>query len=272
MHNRSYYNDLLIKKQKNKGVDAEYFWDSRAENYSKMQNKQREGMPPKVIEHLIRNKLIDKKTKVLDIGGGSGRYAIPLAQVADRVVLTDISAKMLEYAEANAKKEGLDNLEYVKLDLDKANIREMGWNEKFDLVFASMCPAIRNEQALDKMMEASKGSCYIGQYIAMTDNIIEAIMGELDLSRRDDPHNDRDSVYAIFNILWLKGYEPEISYIREETEEEIAFEELKKMYGDKYAPIAKERNKDLDKIFLSLGDHLILKRKRTLALIWWKVR
>lgn len=274
MHNISDYNNLLTykSKQRNMDVDMESYWDSRAEGFSNTQNNQKEELPSKVINHLIENNLLKRNSKVLDICGGSGRYAIPMAKVAEKVTVTDISSNMLEYAQLNAEKEELDNLEYVKLDLDKANIGEMGWYKNFDLVFASMCPAIRNEDGLDKMIEASKGSCYIGQYIERTDNISENIMKELHISDTKDPHNDRDSVYGIFNMLWLKGYNPMINYVKEETEEKITLEEIKETYGKRYASLAKEQDKDLDKIILDLGKGTTLSKKRTLAIIHWEVK
>ena len=272
MNKISYYEEIWKKDHKN-GSKMESTWDARAESFSSAQNRSLEATPEKVVEHLLNNKLIDENSRVLDIGGGSGRYAIPISEKVKQVVLTDISSKMLKYAAENAEQAGVSNIEYLKFDLEEANIKEVGWDKKFDLVFATMCPAIRDETALDKMILASKKSCFIGQYIQTTNNISQAIMKALNISNKKDPHNDKDAVYAIFNILWLKGHEPSISYVKEERVEEFTVDAAFKKYASPYAQEAEERNIDLKKLMIDLSNDnkVTVTTKKNLALIHWDV-
>lgn len=46
----------------------------------------------------------------LDIGAGAGRYALPLARLAGRVIALDPSEGMLETLEADAREHGIDNV------------------------------------------------------------------------------------------------------------------------------------------------------------------
>lgn len=63
--------------------------------------------------HVARLIDISPATRVLDIGGGAGRFAIPLAQRAAHVTLVDISEALLARAERRARELGLSNLTFV---------------------------------------------------------------------------------------------------------------------------------------------------------------
>lgn len=268
----SYYEELLYKKKRHEDVEA--VWDARAKEFSDAQNNQVDMIPLEVTKYLVDNNILQEETTILDIGGGSGRYAIPMAKVAQKVTITDISNNMLKYAEENAQKNGVNNIEYVKLDFNTANIEEIGWQGKYDVVFAAMCPAIKSAKDIDKMIAASKGSCCIGQFIERTDNIATGIMRALDISDADDPHNDRAAAYAFFNILWLKGYEPRITYFKEDTIGEYDLEEIKDSYINKYSAIAEEKNKNVEEIIsrFAINNKITVSKKKTVALIYWEIQ
>jgi cyclopropane fatty-acyl-phospholipid synthase-like methyltransferase len=54
--------------------------------------------------------------RALDFGCGVGRLTIPIARRSGQTVGVDISAKMLEVAEQNARNFELDNLQFIKGD------------------------------------------------------------------------------------------------------------------------------------------------------------
>lgn len=77
---------------------------------------------------------------VLDIGGGTGVFAIPLARVVKKVVVVDPSEGMLKILEQKAEKEGLDNIVCVmkrweEISNDKAI--ELNDGKPYDAVLAS---------------------------------------------------------------------------------------------------------------------------------------
>lgn len=65
----------------------------------------------------------------LDFGCGVGRIAIPLARTCDRVVGVDVSQSMLSQAQANAERDGLDNIDFRQSDDTLTRVPET-----FDLV------------------------------------------------------------------------------------------------------------------------------------------
>lgn len=267
----NYYANLLKKKERHE--DAEAFWDSRAEDFATSQNNQKDEMPSQVIKYMQENNLLQEDTTVIDIGGGAGRYAIPMAELVEKVTITDISSQMLKYAQENARKAGLDNLDYVKLDIKTADIKKMAWQGKYDLAFAVMCPAVRNEAGLDKMTALSKNHCCIGQFVERINSVTARIKEALDIPNRHDPHNDREILYAFFNILWLKGFNPRIGYFGAESEEEFTVEEILAEYSKEYNEQAREKDLDLTKIIASfaVNGKINLYKKRTLALMSWQV-
>jgi ubiquinone/menaquinone biosynthesis C-methylase UbiE len=75
-----------------------------------------------------------KGKKYLDLGCGSGRYAINLARLGAKVVGLDFSAAMLELAKAYAKEEGVSSkVKFVETDMNR-------WmdetDQHFDAAFA----------------------------------------------------------------------------------------------------------------------------------------
>lgn len=59
------------------------------------------------------DRFIDEQSKILDVGGGPGRYAIYLAKKNNKVTLLDLSVKNIELARRNAKIEGVELEDYI---------------------------------------------------------------------------------------------------------------------------------------------------------------
>jgi len=70
---------------------------------------------------------------VLDAGGGTGRWSIPMAEAGCSVHLVDISDRMLERAEEKIRAKSLQD----RITVRKGDITELAYaDEKFDMVFA----------------------------------------------------------------------------------------------------------------------------------------
>ncbi|HEX2947574.1 MAG TPA: class I SAM-dependent methyltransferase [Clostridia bacterium] len=77
------------------------------------------------IEFEITKKAMDqyigKKSEVLDVGGGPGRYSIYLAQQGHSVTLFDLAENLVRQAEENARKAGADIRQFIT-----GNVLELG--------------------------------------------------------------------------------------------------------------------------------------------------
>ena len=76
----------------------------------------------------------DRELSVIDLGTGSGAIALALAheRPQTRVIATDTSAQALELAEANARRLGLANVEFMKSDWYERVV-----DRRFDLIAAN---------------------------------------------------------------------------------------------------------------------------------------
>lgn len=85
---------------------------------------------PITLSHI--NKHIGKDPlKILDVGGGPGRYSIELAKLGHEVFLLDLSEENIEYAKIMAKKMNVNIMKYIVGDACNLAVFE---DKKFDLV------------------------------------------------------------------------------------------------------------------------------------------
>lgn len=129
--------------------DREY-WDMRGRSFPGYRSG--DEFREKTIE-TIRNHGVDfSGAHVLDLGCGAGSYAVPLAQMAGMVTALDISPVMLERVRSSAAELGITNINYVECDWAEYEVKE-----KFDIIFCSRCPAIKDPAALRKVCNALSG-------------------------------------------------------------------------------------------------------------------
>lgn len=268
-----FYEQLLHPKNVRES-DPETHWDARAEGFHAAGRlKLRAELPGKLISYLQSRQFLTSTGSVLDIGCGSGRYALAMARNARHVTAADISGNMLSYLQQDAHSAGLQNIETIKSDWSQSDISALGWEKRFDLVMAVMCPAVKSAPALKKMSRAAKGHCLIGQFITAHDTLTDLIYRQLNLTVPADPHNDRNAVYALFNLLWLDGLEPEITYLRENSETSLTLEQALSHCTRRLSDETELHRKIEHILADQLEDGLIkTSGSSTLALILWKAK
>jgi S-adenosylmethionine-dependent methyltransferase len=99
------------------------------------------------------NKHIKKTNKVLDIGGGPGKYAIELSKKVDEITLFDLSEKNIELAKLKAKEIKANIKDFVVGDARDLSQFE---NSSFDIVlnFGPMYH-LHNEKDREKTIKES---------------------------------------------------------------------------------------------------------------------
>lgn len=143
-------------------------WNQRADHFGKPRDggdeKKRQKKASDILSLLKEAGFSPKGASILDIGCGPGALSIPLAKAGAKVTAMDIASGMLDRLKVAAKKEKLDitTLEgsWYSADIDKLKFRK-----KFDLVIASMTPAVRDLETFDRMMACSKKYCYYSNFI-----------------------------------------------------------------------------------------------------------
>jgi len=251
------------------------FWDNRADEFNKLVSQgNSDERIKKIVEFLLHNNLLTKDSSVLDIGCGPGRFAVEFAKQSTDVTGLDISDKMLDYAVKNAEVEDLTNVSFKNLNWDEVNLDEYGWRKKYDLVTAINSPGIHDQITLEKMIDASKGYCFLSNFVDRTDSVQDIIRTEV--LQLNEVRFYSNTVYSIFNILWLSGYYPSIAYIDTDREHARTVEEASIYYGTLFETennSGDEKN-DLIRSYLekiSVNGFVREKVHSKTAWIFWKV-
>ena len=114
---------------------------------------------------------------VLDIGAGTGEYSLRFARLCQNVTALEICPASIRVMEKRAEDHAIQNLR-----IDQAPWEDYETDQSFDLVFASLCPAICTVEELRRMEALSKRSCAIVTVMpGSVDRHRRKMMQELDL-------------------------------------------------------------------------------------------
>lgn len=92
------------------GLKREDYWAGRAAQYARSIREIDRDDP---FVGLVLERVTPDST-VIDVGAGTGRHAIRLAQVARKVIAIDPSKAMLSYLRQDAERLGLENIEVIE--------------------------------------------------------------------------------------------------------------------------------------------------------------
>jgi len=184
-------------------------WDNRADRIAK---RLAPGKKERLIEDLYG--MLDeagfhaKGSRVLDIGCGPGALSIPLARAGAQVTSLDISSKALHYVRETADLEGL-SIEPVECSWWTADIDDLGFRNKFDLVIGSMTPSIKDVETFDRMTACSRNYCYYSGSVPGGKNRVHSDLYKKIL-KTDHPHESQGGSRFgyYFMYVYLNGYRP----------------------------------------------------------------
>ncbi len=189
----------------------EKFWDERAEEFNSKDIEEKESRDFISILEFIEANKNSKFKNVLDIGCGTGFYSRKFSEISECVTSVDISENMLEYAKKNLKSKCKNNVKFVKKAWPDLSLEEFKWKEKFDLVFASMTPAVDSYEDLIKMIDCGTNLYFLSGFVERKDSLKNEISEIILGCHNDKPYGNK--MYSALNILWNMGYYPKISYV-----------------------------------------------------------
>lgn len=213
----------------------EKIWDERAEDFAAKPLPGKETHP--FLRYLYEKVPLDKTMSVLDIGCGAGQLSLALAGKVREAVGTDVSGKMAEAAGRLAEWERIRNVKFFQQDWQAADLDVLGFRGRFELVFAHMTPAVADYETLDKMNACAKEHCILVKPARRSDAVQDAAFAQAGIFSQKEQLDD--AIANTFTYLWLKGYEPELSYRKEEWKSERSLESMKKWCVDR-AKLQKE--------------------------------
>jgi SAM-dependent methyltransferase len=213
--------------------------------------------------------------RVADIGCGPGYYVTEFARTASHVLGVDISDRMLDYAQEHARQAGVENVSWQTADFPQhTDVAALGWEKNFDLVFASVTPAFTGPEALELMHRMSRAYCFHNGWFSRTNTLTDELSRRI-TGKQPDPDEPRESVYALFNILWLMGCQPAINYYHEESEDVVAVtEERTEYYADRVLSESSPEARNAIRIELekmSRTGELVERLQVVFAWIFWHI-
>jgi len=127
------------------------FWNSRAGTFPRYEAG--DNTYEARMLRLAREHGVDFRGKsVLDVGCGSGMYTLRLAMEAASVTAVDVSDEMLRILMQDAAAMGITNIRPVCSDW-----QHFKSDERYQIVFASMTPALGDDAAREKLLRHAGG-------------------------------------------------------------------------------------------------------------------
>jgi SAM-dependent methyltransferase len=202
-------------------------WNARACGYAQhTDTEESRERHDRVLDWLERRDALQAHFRVLDIGAGPGNYAVTLSSRVAEVVAVEPAASMAGILKQRIEKQSIGNVRIKQKTWEEVSLAAEGWQEAFDLVFASMCPGVGTPDTLTKMVEASKNFCFLsgwsgsrwGKWGLSQSELWPRIFGE---PLEDYPS---DILYS-FGLLYALGYRPELRFLRPQVHLELDPEE-----------------------------------------------
>lgn len=135
---------------------------------------------------------------VLDAGGGTGRWAIPIAKKGCRVILLDISEKMLNIARQRVEAEGLTD----SIKIQKSDMRRLDYpDDTFDLVLSEHTLFLfdQPDQMVSELVRVSKRGAHI--ILSAQNRLVQALA-----HLPDDPTANPEILQKAYKVLHRKQY------------------------------------------------------------------
>ena len=166
---------------------------------------------------------------VLDIGAASGVFSIPFAEKGANVTAIEPSPDLAMMLDNNAKSNSVQ-VKVIQKTFEEISIDK---NEQlYDLVFASMCPAMKDWDMIERALSYAKKYCYLSMMAGPKENqLMDEILLNIGLKQREIGSSD---MAYLQQLLYLNGYTYQILIEKQiKTEKigvDIAINNLKKWF------------------------------------------
>lgn len=165
-------------------------------------------------------------TTIIDVGCGTGRYALALAERAGAVHGIDFSGKMIDHAWKAARERDCDNVSFGVGDF-----RTMELIGQYDIAIAHLTPAICDGETFGKLQSLARKQVFVAKPTQKTDSVLDPVMHLL--GREQRRKGTGDDVLRMFALAWLGGSVPSVRHYRDKWTSTRTFEEACRLYGDR---------------------------------------
>lgn len=240
----------------------------RAEAYDAASKRKNEARPDQLLEFVKQQ--LRPEDSVIDIGAGTGRWTVPIANVVSRVTAVDPSSHMLALLNRNAEQAGVSS---------KITTVQAAWEtaavECHDVAicFHAMYMSTDFAAFIRKMEGCARRTCYLGLRHFPIDGIIQELCTTIYGTRHDSPN-----FVVGYNALYQMGIYANV--LVEDFRQNWTDTSLDEAFARAKRHLRLEETTEHDSLIRStLKRRLVLKNAvyewpdgMSTAMVWWKVR
>lgn len=220
------------------------------------------------VEFEITKKYLDKYipegSRILDIGGGPGRYSIYLSTKGHKVTLLDLAPKHIEVAKEKAAENKVELQDYIQgnaLELDKYNLGQFDVILLMGPLYHLISEADRKKSVEDALKHLKPGGILIASFISVYAPFIDTIKNSIEqfenadevLCYFDDGENKDGEEFT--TAYFIKPEEAQ-KFMSEFNIEQLAFvgmEGLSSVVEQKINELPEEKFKEYIKVLYALS-------------------
>ena len=178
----------------------------------------------RVSEFMLQEDILRSSYTLLDVGAGTGAYSIEFAKRCVGVTTLDMNGDSLAVLRDRARQCGLGNINVVN-----APWEEYRNEDKFDVAFSAMCPAICNQEELLRLESITEHTaCLLTVTCGSYEKHRKQLMRQLLLKK---PEGMVTEALHYYNVLYLMGRQPSIKTWSEQFESRATVGELMERYS-----------------------------------------
>lgn len=211
--------DTSFNAKRRRDVPALDYWNRVSSRMARQTQEQHTGRRVrKVIGWLQQQGVEIRKKEILDIGAGTGTFTLPFLEQGAHVTALEPAPAVMEKLVQEVEKREFSQITYLDTPWENINPAAANLARKFDLVFASLVPGIRNTETLEQMIAASREWCFLCAFAGQRsstarDELWQILMGEA------MPLPEHEVIVPL-NYLYASGYTPSLEVWNESWVEE----------------------------------------------------
>jgi SAM-dependent methyltransferase len=171
-----------------------------------------------LIDFCFRERIVWEGASALDVGCGSGPFAVPLLERGARVSALDPSEEMLATLRNTVESRGLPSPDYRAIPFEKIDP-----DERYDFAFAAYTPAVKDFEGVLALERVSRGCCGIvsladNQIFRLRDVLYREVLGV-------EPVSTGGNALFPFGALYASGRSPNVRFLEEPIERALDLDE-----------------------------------------------